>query len=372
MRNVFVLAKNSRSERLRSVLSPADFQYLDLRLVKVPITSRIGNRLNGLFHGQKRHSSSEQMTARALMHQIGREDAGIVSLDNSISLIHALVNEGFKGPILLIQHGTNSFSYGQEAPVVLPNSLLLSWGGREVSTYSLNGCRAEFVVPIGSILNYEYSKSQQFLETSVQSDQICIVSEFRDDQDEQSDDYMTHRVHSWSIILGQLRKCAEVLQMKLRVALRPSVFGAASVTRQKQYFANFLGQSCSFSEHDSLFSSYSMIDSSEIVVGLQSALLAESMGRNKKVVYLNPLNDTRMQPPLTGLCAAVGLNLDELVGHLRKVRSASIDEYQGSVHPSLGHLIRRDFDTRGAIVLAGSLFKRGCSAAETTSVLSRL
>lgn len=372
MRKVLLLAKNARSDRLTSVLSSIDFQYIDLQRINYSIRRRIGNKVRSSFRGHSRSSSSERMAAKALISEVGKSDAGIVSLDNSISLMRALVDEGFDGPILLVQHGTNNFSYGQEAPVVLPNSLLLSWGDREVSSYGLNGYRTEFVVPIGSILNYEYLKSQQSQVSLVASDQICIVSEFRDDQDEQLDDYMTQRVRSWSIILNQLRICAETLQMSLHVALRPSIFGARSAAKQRQYFTDSLGHSVSFSEHDSMYSSYSTIDRSEITVGLQSALLAESIGRNRKVVYLNPLNDSRMRSPLTGLCTAAGLSLEELVVHMKKVRLASIDQFQDSIRPSLDYLIRRNLDTREAILLATSLLKNGCSAAEITNVISLL
>jgi len=369
VRQVVVLAKNARTNRLLPILPPHDFEYLDLDSQSHSIIRRLENKTRNLI--RSKDVDPWRMSAKWLLQLFGSRDIGLISLDNSIALVRALCEEGFDGPIILVQHGTNHFSYDQPVSTVLPNSILLSWGEREVATYSLYGCRTQYVVPVGSIESYNYSESNTLFVPITKRNQICIVSEYRDDQSEQGDDYMKMRVASWTILLSQLRSCMSALDLTAHIALRPTIFGATE-SAQREYFAEALGQGCRFTSHDEPYSSYKLIDNSEMVFGLQSAMLTESIGRNKKVIFVNPLNDDRMVPPLGGLCGANGLSTDELIKHVKTVLSLSIAEYQESLHPSIDYLIRPNFDTGHALVLASTLLRRGCSAAEIAAGLSHL
>ena len=372
MREVYVISKNPKTDRLKFALPSTEFHYLELSTIKTSVVKRVTRRLNGLMKGSRSPGSYEKLVAEALAQSLGDSGAAIIALDNSITFIRALVETNFSGPVLLIQHGGNYFSYRPEASVVLPNSLLLSWGNREILSYGFLGCRPEFVVPVGSVLNDAYVKSRRDYDFKKRKNRICIVSEFRDDQHEQYDNYMSQRVHSWSIILTQIRECAERLNLEIDVALRPGVFGATSQERQKQYFTQFLGNRCTFTEHNSEFASYRAVDRSEVTVGLQSALLAESLGRDNKVVYINPLNDVRLKSPITGYCTADGLSTTELIRHISTVLGISIDTFQKSIQPSLKYLIRRNVDTSAAIRLAGSLLREGRSTSEIEDALYHL
>lgn len=372
MRDVYVIAKNPRTDRLKFALPSSEFRYVDLATVRTSIAKRVGRRLLRAMDISSSQKSSETLAAEALMRRFNNPRAAIISLDNSITFVKALIEAGFSGPILLIQHGTNYFSYRREGSEALPNSLLLSWGDREVSTYALYGSHPEFVVPIGSVLNDAYVKSRSNYDLRKIQNRICIVSEFRDDQNEQRDEYMSQRVQNWSLILTQIRECAERLDLEIDIALRPSTFGATSEKRQKQYFTDFLGNRCTFTPHNSEFASYIAVDRSEVTIGLQSALLAESISRNNKVVYINPSNDVRLSSPVTGYCTAAGLSTESLIRHISTVFEMTIDTFQQSIKPNLNYLIRRNVDTCAAVRKGGFLLREGKTISEIADVLSHL
>ena len=367
-----MLAKNQRTDRLKVVLSPIEYEYWDLQTLRPSIASRLFSQLSRHVPTSIERNSPERRLARLLLSRTSREDVAFVALDNSISLCRALIAEGFQGPILLVQHGNNNFAYDQQVTEVLDNCILLSWGTREVERYSMAGLRAKYVVPIGSINDYEYRRSQGHRQASQTFSRICVVSEFRDDQDQQHDEYMISRVESWNLILNGVSECAAKLNMETAVALRPSTFGAVSNSAQRRYFLDRLDGRCTFSKHDEPFSSYSLVDSSEVTIGLQSALLTESIGRGNKIIYYNPLSDARLSAPISGLCSYSGLDSEAFVRHVDTVRTSTIDHYIKSLSNDSNYLIRGDLDTSQAIQTAVEMLRRGLEVAEISAVLSLL
>lgn len=87
-------------------------------------------------------------------------------------------------------------------------------------------------------------------------------------------------------LVGFLREYARRHGKQLRIIPRTQ---AATPYREKesQYFSEILGEPCSFLEYDMIGSSYKVIDTAEVVVGVDSTLLYEAAARGIKTAIFS-------------------------------------------------------------------------------------
>lgn len=345
---------------------------IGLQGVRDSLIGRVASRVKRILAPTEDWYAGDQGTARGLLRLIGSKDVAIVTLDNSITLIRELRECGFRAPIVLVQHGANHFSYGQDVNKVIENTVLLSWGERECESYSLRGLRPSDIVAVGSILNQQYLDSAHGdLSAEIVAD-ICLVSEFRLDQEDQSDDYMRSRTASWELLLKLVQEASHRIPLKIAVALRPTIFGGGDAPdKQLAYFRDRLGPAIVFSDPRTPFASYHLIDQADITLGLQSALLVESVARGRKVLFCNPLGDDRMTSPVAGVCAFSGNDLTRFIERLQELKTLSTPEYRARLEKSPDYLVATQISPTVALRRACAMLKSGSSASQIASSLAR-
>jgi hypothetical protein len=131
------------------------------------------------------------------------------------------------------------------------------------------------------------------------------------------------------------------------VALRPSIYGSGSNPNdQKNYFEKQLGFRPSFSDELGYTSNYSLIDSSDVVIGLQSALLFEALSRGVRTIMCFPHSgDLSLVPAITGMSNLCLQSDSDLTTRLRQVISTSHTEYFQSLQPSVNYFIKERANT---------------------------
>ena len=349
-REIVVLSKNSRSDRLWSALPPSQFRYISIAEVVPKFHSRVANRLSRFARGDS-SSAIEGSIARAIIRLLP-SDVGLVALDNSITLVSAIARHHPEIPTLMIQHGCNYFSYNQTVRVEIKNSLLLSWGQREVAGYSLRGVRPRLIRPIGSLLSSM---------TKVQSGQkqqspanVCVVSEFRSDSNLETEKYMLARQQAWSHLLCWLGRAKQELNVDVVVALRPSTFGSGDTSdQQKRYFTQALGFRPVFSDEQGFNNSYEAVDSSTVVMGLQSGLLFEALSRGKKALFCFPKDsESSLIPPLEGLARLELSSFSQFKQQLSQVLELPTSDFFKSLQPEPDYFVNKQLDPTDVI--------RGC------------
>ena len=87
-------------------------------------------------------------------------------------------------------------------------------------------------------------------------------------------------------IVGFLGEYAREKSKHLFIIPR-SKFGSPDRADEAEYFASILGEACHFLEYDSSGSSYKAIDAAEVVVGVDSTLLYESIARGTKTAIFS-------------------------------------------------------------------------------------
>jgi hypothetical protein len=346
-REIVVLSKNSKSERLWTALPPNQFTYLSLSDVIPSISDRVVNRF-WRFISKDPSLAIESSIAKAIVCRLPK-DVCLVTLDNSITLVAAIAKLRPEIPILLIQHGCNYFSYNQTIRTNIENSILLSWGQREVENYSLRGIRPRLIHPIGSLLS-SMTKVQNRLNLQGRA-RICVVSEFRADSDLETEGYMLARQRAWTQLLSWLGRAQQELNFDVVVALRPSTFGSGNTSKnQKRYFTQALGVQPIFSDEQGFDNSYGAVDSSTVVLGLQSGLLFEALSRGKKVLFCFPKDsDASLHPPLEGLARLELSSFSEFTNRISQAIQLSSSEFLKSLKPETDYFVHSLGDPNDAI-----------------------
>jgi hypothetical protein len=231
----------------------------------------------------------------------------------------------------------------------IQNCVLLSWGQREVENYSLRGIRPRLIHPIGSLLS-SMTTVQNQLDLQGRA-RVCVVSEFRAESELETEQYMLSRQRAWTQLLSWLGRAKQELNFDVVVALRPSTFGSGNASeKQKGYFTQALGVRPIFSDEQGFDNSYGAVDSSTVVLGLQSGLLFEALSRGKKVLFCFPKDsDASLNPPLEGLARLELSSFSEFKSRISQAIQLSSSEFLNSLQPEADYFVNSLGDPTDAI-----------------------
>lgn len=357
-RQVIVLSKNQKSSRLWPVLSPSSYAYVNPSEVRTSLFSKMSRKLSSMISTSE-NSDVERAIAESILRKYPGNTA-FVSLDNSITLMAEVGKLRQNSPLILVQHGNNYHAYNQPVRQTLDNAMLLCWGQREVDSYSLRGVRPRLFQPVGSLLS-ALEPIKKARDAQSMRPRVCLVSEFRTDSETESESYMLERLGAWSTLMRALRDAHSELDLEIVVAVRPLVFGSGNnLEEQKTYFEQHLGFRPSFSDELGYTSSYDLIDSSTVVVGLQSALLFEALARGIRTIMCFPQSENlTLVPAISGLAKLHLQSSTDLINRLTRVVKTSRTEYFQSLRPSPSYFIRENVDTVSVIRSCIQSIERG-------------
>lgn len=286
---LLVIGKSKRTHRLSNVLRNYAHVWVDIQDVQSDLMMRVRRRL---------HLSDEIDSVRSGIARLASKYQVnlIVSLDNSILYLNNLEEFGYSGNVLLIQHGTNPTFYSSAPPTPNSRVILLSFGHREVDYYFARGVRPRLIVPVGSLLQCQYLKSPNPIH--IRKRQITVVSEFK--LDFGGDSHADSRNSVWDFLLTELAKFRESNLVEVVVAGRPLELGG-NAEQEYRYFERYLGKDFRYVLPDTPFSTYKVIDESELSIGVVSAALSEALSRGSKVLFVNSSNDASLDFAVPGV-----------------------------------------------------------------------
>lgn len=303
-RRVVILDKSWHSRRLPFVLPPTEFEYVKVSDIRFRFLQRLRYHLNRQSTGHFDPQQSHRFIAQSLILQYGL-DTAFVCFDNLIGLVEALAETGHRGPIVMIQHGCDYQTYLSDPHRLLANTALLTWGFREHESYGFKGLRPRLMFRAGSLSNALFQGHRQASaphNEDVQFNELVVISEYKPDSMLSSKPAGVARSRGWIELLGLLRSFSQQTGVKLTIALKPSYTGGGGEQSQRQYFSEFLGDNCQFTNPAIPFSTEYACENSMCVLGVQASPTLESLIRGNKTVFSYPDSDrAAMQIPLTGL-----------------------------------------------------------------------
>lgn len=291
---------NENSEVIKKyVLADLSYSILYTRREKIFLSPNIiYNMVKRLFSGTLFGGSFLSKLYRAyLISYIEYVDPKVVitMIDNDI-LYYVISNYFPNVKFYAIQNGTRFqahittfkselLKFENDQKNSLYNVTLFCFGEKERSFFSNSNITLKDIIPAGSLKESIYRDIFQKDAGNNEIYDICLISQYRKDiiDGNYPEILSPGALHNLNQLNNYLKKLIDDTGYKLCIARCTNDEG------EVEYFRKFFGDSISFIAHSpELFSTYSAMDSSKLVVVYHSTCGFEAIGQDKKVLFCVP------------------------------------------------------------------------------------
>jgi len=217
-----------------------------------------------------------------------------VAVDNKLALLSMLKHISPNPNLMcaVVQMGTNPVHRDEELrhiAVQVPVTMY-SWGARDERVYSRRGEVPSRFIPVGST-KVTLAKRKHPMRIHEKKWDICIVSMFSSQtlSHKNPSEFVEFEVQTMPNLVALLAPIISRHQLRVVVALRSGQDVLANATEDEEidFYRSSLHGLAELSSHHLPYGSYLAASDSRLVLGRSSALLAEFLGTDTRVLFVN-------------------------------------------------------------------------------------
>jgi hypothetical protein len=205
--------------------------------------------------------------------------------------------------------------------------VLAVWGARHESQFSEAGVRATEIVSVGSISE---AVSRRRIEPGEAGLYVAVVLfKASNSASKYESTYRREQFASRLLLLTQLRRISEELNIDLRILIQSG--SPKAIDWQCRVNKVCLGTDSLVPKEDNSLSSYGAVMSAGLVVGDQSSLLVEALGRGVKVLSVMYSDDPSLRLPFSGPWEMISPSYLTLRDRVKEVLAMSPGEWRSQI-----------------------------------------
>jgi len=273
-------------------------------------------------------------------------------IDNNF-LFHMLSSAYPEADFFTIQNGTRrriSLPSPRLFGTVFPISNYVCFGNNEMDFFRQQGYVVDKFHPVGSLIG-GYYKSKTFGERPETNYDLCLVSQWRHSimVANQLPDFKTSVI----ILDAFIKKFIGETKLRLCIA-------TCSCDRQEEdYFKGIYGNHAPLIKFNrQIFSTYSAMSNSSVIVSLTSTAAYEAFGWGKKVLFCNFSDDRSMDFPVQGFWSLADNRYESFKSRLEYLLSLDHSKYVELTREAVRYVMNYDFQMPAHMYLRRLIFDR--------------
>lgn len=318
------------------------------------------------------NSKSQDLLTMVRSLRYGRRDLADVvtwSQRNQIDLVLTLDNNPIvsplarllKQPIVVIQHGVRRMVITRGKSRTAENLTFCSWGELQVEDAvknlvpawpnALHAIEPTRIVPVGSlrddlavVRSASVNRSPHFGKFD-----LCLVSQFKGEQ--------PRELHEWQMrqrAIGIVAKWTSDFVQLHNLKLVVAGYGDTpeTVRSEQCWLREHLNCKYEYVSPRTEVSSYLATEAASVTVGVHSSVIWEAFGRRRRILSVNPTDETSFNFPIRGPWAIRSNQFDEFRRALERVLDWTDDDYEKQIgdYPDQIAVYRRDESVRSRIL----------------------
>lgn len=283
----------------------------------------------------------------------------VLTLDNNpiVSHLARLIDS----PIMVIQHGVRRTFFDQGKLRIAKNLTFCSWGELQVQDAAknlvpawpnaLHAIQPTRIVPVGSLRDdlavlrsASVNRSPHFGKFD-----LCLVSQFKGEQ--------PRELHEWQLrqrAIGIVAKWTSDFVQLHNLKLVVAGYGDTpeTVRSEQCWLREHLNCKYEYVSPRTEVSSYLATEAATVTVGVHSSVIWEAFGRRRRILSVNPTDETSFNFPIRGPWAVRSTQFDEFRRALERVLDWTDDDYEKQIgdYPDQIAVYRRDESVRSRIL----------------------
>lgn len=238
----------------------------------------------------------------------------LVAIQNGIRLHHEL--RTLRGTLI----GNHVRSEG------LLHDIYLCWGMSDIVRMRHAGLTGRVVLPVGSLRDSLHRASGDLKYPGME---IAVVMVKRKDFRTTTSTYLTHVWESRRAVFDALRGYVRKTELVPEFVVAPGP--AEQIREQRRIVEREYGTTVVIRTSSDWSSSYDSVMSAGVVIGDNSSLLVEALGRGRRILSVNMTDDPSLDFPVEGPWTLKKPTYEEFAERLTWIRSMSDTEWAGLI-----------------------------------------
>jgi hypothetical protein len=205
------------------------------------------------------------------------------------------------------------------------HDVVLMWNQHSIDQLHDFGIKFRYACAVGSVMD-SLHQARGITPGTPRSELAIVLMKPRTFHFPDTIPYRVSQQHSRRIVYSYLRRYCDHHHLRPTMVLR--ALDGDSAERQRQDLHEVYGTDYTTSDWSSRFGSYDAVMSSHVVIGDQSSLLIEALGRSRRVLSVTMSDDPSMQFPFPGPWALRSPTYEQFTDRLDQIRGMSDHEWK--------------------------------------------
>jgi hypothetical protein len=205
------------------------------------------------------------------------------------------------------------------------HDVVLTWNQYSINQLHDNGVKYRYACAVGSVMDALH-QARGITPGTPRSELAIVLMKPRTFHFPDTIPYRVSQQHSRRVVYMYLRRYCDHHRLSPTMIMR--ALDADGAQRQQQDLHEVYGTDYTISDWSTRFGSYDAVMSAHVVVGDQSSLLVEALGRGRRALSVTMSDDPSMQFPFPGPWALQSPTYEQFADRLDQIRGMSDQEWK--------------------------------------------